>query len=312
MKYRIRLICAFVCVSFFSYDKVLHGQELSVAGIDIEEPKPIASKGVGFAVYLDHKNWTYRVGEQAVFTVKLFKNGLPIDGVNISYTMGPEKMEPTSRGSVPVVGGEVQLPAETMKIPGFLRCNVRAIIDGKLHRAAATAAFDPENIKPTTAEPIDFDLFWSKAIKDSRSIPLNTKLTPIEAKSNDLVEVFQVEFELFNDGVKKGYGILSRPRKTGKYPAIIRFPGAGWVPSPGDQVRAAEGFITFHVYIHGKQMIHDRAYYVDLQKNELKDYQYKGLAHRDSFYYKKALLTCVRAVDVVYSLPDFDGENLGG
>src|SRR5690606_13823413 len=79
----------------------------------------------------------------------------------------------------------------------------------------------------------------------------------------------------------------------------------------GDQNNAADGFITLDLYIHGHPVIHDRAYYVDLQHNALKAYQYRGVEDRDSFYYKNVLLGCVRAVDLIHALPKFDGHNIG-
>src|SRR5690606_35541175 len=73
-----------------------------------------------------------------------------------------------------------------------------------------------------------------------------------------------------------------------------------------------KGFITLDLYIHGRPVIADRQYYENLKSTELKDYMYKGIADRDSFYYKNVILGCVRAVDLIYSLPEFDGNNLGG
>src|SRR5690606_21832694 len=239
-------------------------------------------------------------------------NNAPVDNADISYTIGPEKMHASQKGNVKLINGHAEIVGKPMAEPGFLRCTVEVKIKDKTYSAVATAAFEPEKIKPTATEPLDFDKYWADAIGNSKSIPLNTSLTPIPSKSNDSVVVYQAEYEFFNDGVQKFYGVLSIPKKKGKYPAIIRFPGAGWLPLGGDQTNAAAGFITLDIYIHGRPVTLDRSYYVNLQNNELKAYQYQGVSNRDSFYYRNVILGCVRSVDLVYSLSEFDGENIGG
>lgn len=285
--------------------------QYTTAGIDVEGPKSTETNGVDFSIALDSQDWHYKLGNRPRFTVKLFVNNAPMDSVEINYVIEPEKMKPIQRGKVMLVKGYANLVGETLTVPGFLRCDIEVSIDGKRYRAAATAAFEPDKIRPTATMPADFDQFWSKAIKKAKSKPLNSKLTEIPAKSNDNVIVYQAEYEFYNDGIKKFYGVLSMPRKQGKYPAIIRFPGAGWLPLGGDQKNAGEGFITLDLYIHQRPVINERSYYVNLQENELKNYQYKGVESRDSFYYKDVILGCVRSIDFIYSLPQFNGKSIG-
>lgn len=289
--------------------------QYSTAGIDVEEPKVVeVTEGVQLVISLDKKDWMYTLGERPVFTVQLLENNTAVKNKNVeaSYTVGLEKMEPTQRGKVSFRNGIAEIQADPLNEPGFLRCEVRVIFNGTTYRTVATAAFDPAKIEPTTITPIDFDEYWANNLTVSRSIPLNSKLTPISTKTNDAVVVYQAEYEFYNDGVQKFYGVLSMPRKEGKFPAIVRFPGAGWLPLGGDQTNAAEGFITLDIYIHGHPVTRDRSYYVDLQHNTLKAYQYKGIADRDSFYFKNAILGCVRSIDFIYSLPQFDGKRIGG
>lgn len=294
----------------FSSSPILAQQ--AVAGIDVEDPKTVTTDGVEFSVLPDKKDWIYKTGEKPIFKIKLFVDGQPVEKADMTYMIGPEKMEPTRKGKVSIANGYGQLEGEVMNEPGFLRCDVRVRVKSKIYKSVATAAFEPEAIKPSAVTPSDFHSFWSDAIKKSKNVPLNSKLTPIAGRSNDVVDVYQAEYEFFNDGVKKFYGVLCIPKKEGKYPAIIRFPGAGWAPLSGDPKTAEDGFITLDLYIHGRPVIHDRSYYVDLQNNELKGYQYKGTSDRDSFYYKNVILGCVRSVDLIYSLPQFDGKHIGG
>lgn len=40
----------------------------------------------------DHKDWTYKVNEEAKFTVQVFRNGNLVDNAVIDYEMGPEML----------------------------------------------------------------------------------------------------------------------------------------------------------------------------------------------------------------------------
>lgn len=287
--------------------------QYSTVGIDVEETKITEmEEEIQLIISLDKKNWIYTIGEEPVFTVRLLGNGVEInESVEASYTMGLEKMKPIREEHVNLTNGVANIVGEPLGEPGFLRCEVRVKVNGKIYKATATAAFDPEKIKPTAVEPVDFDRYWSDAIENSKHIPLSPKLTPIPDRGNDSIAVYQVEYGFYNDGAQKFYGVLSTPKKEGKYPATIRFPGAGHVPPRGDQATAAKGFITLSLYIHGHPVIKEKSYYANLRANELKGYQYEGVADRDSFYYKNVILGCVRSVDLIYSLPQFDGNNIG-
>ncbi|NGM63297.1 acetylxylan esterase [Sphingobacterium sp. SGG-5] len=308
MKSTIKLVLAFILANIQYPIRA----QVATAGIDVEDLRTVEARGLDFSITLDKSDWLYTVGEPTEFTIKLFVDGKPIEAANLSYTIGPEKMPPVKRGTIAITDGYAKLSGGTMHEAGFLRCEVSANINGKVQKAAATAAFDPEKIKPTATMPADFEQYWAAAINDARSIPLDYKLTPIPKKSNDLVDVYQAEYHFLNNGIQKFYGVLSVPKKEGKYPAIIRFPGAGYAPLGGDQTTAAKGFITLDIYIHGRPVTMDRSYYEDLQHNELKEYRTQGITNKDSYYYKNVILGCVRSVDLIYSLPQFDRKNIGG
>lgn len=310
MKIRHTLLYLFISLHMTFFPVLVPAQQ-HTSGIDVEDPKAVASQGVEFSIELDKPDWVYKLEEQPVFKFQLRVNNEPLNGGEVSYRIGPEKMQVLERGKVNIANGEAKVTAQAMRAPGFLRCEAEYDWEGQTYKAVATAAFSPEQIKPHTVDPIDFDSYWFDAVEKSKSIPLNMVLTPMANRSNDSVVVYQVKYEFYNDFVQQFYAVLSMPRVDGKYPAIIRFPGAGWAPLAGDQNNAAEGFITLDLYIHGHPVIHDRDYYVDLQHNALKAYQYRGVEDRDSFYYKNVLLGCVRAVDLIHALPKFDGNNIG-
>ena len=46
----------------------------------------------------DHPDWTYNVGENVQFTLRVMRAGVPLSDVALSYQIGPEKMPPLTAG----------------------------------------------------------------------------------------------------------------------------------------------------------------------------------------------------------------------
>jgi cephalosporin-C deacetylase-like acetyl esterase len=93
----------------------------------------------------------------------------------------------------------------------------------------------------------------------------------------------------------------------GKYPAILRVPGAGVRAYNGDISTAEKGFITFEIGIHGIPVTMDPSVYLNLGQGALSGYWNYNMDSRDRFYYKRVYLGCVRANDFIASLPEYDG-----
>jgi cephalosporin-C deacetylase-like acetyl esterase len=254
-------------------------------------------------------DWTYATGEKAAFTVSVLKHNNPVKNVKIRYEYGPEKMAPTKKSTQVLATGQTVIEAGTLKNPGFLRCTVIAEVDGKEFRGLATAAFSPERIKPTTEVPQDFIKFWDQAKAQAAKVPLDAKLTLLPERCTEGVNVYQVNIQNSQPGTRL-YGILCVPRKAGKYPALLKVPGAGVRPYTGDVALAERGIITLQIGIHGVPVNLDNEVYQSLGTGPLSGYPFFNLDDRDRYYYKRVYLGCVRAVDYLFSLPEFDGQSL--
>ena len=104
--------------------------------------------------------------------------------------------------------------------------------------------------------------------------------------------------------------MLTMPKNPGKYPAILKVPGAGIRPYNGDIEKAALGVITLEIGIHGIPVNLDKQVYDNLRAGALSDYWKIRMNNRDEFYYKRVYLGCVRAVDFIFSLPAFNGSDI--
>ena len=257
----------------------------------------------------DHADWTYKPGEKVVFSMRVIRDGIAQNKVKVNVQIGPEKMDPTLSKNLVLAEGQDTISGGTLSEPGFLRCVVTTTIDGKQYRGLATAGFIPYDIKPTTDLPKDFTEFWDKAKEDASKIPLDTKLTLLPDRCTEKVNVYQMNVQNYRYG-SRIYGIVCIPKRPGKFPAELLVPGAGIRPYNGNISLAEKGVITVEIGIHGIPVTMETGIYNNLADGALNDYPSFNLDDRDHYYYKRVYMGCVRAIDFIYSLPEFDQKNL--
>ncbi len=257
----------------------------------------------------DHTDWIYKVGEKVKFDVSITKYGNPLSDIEIRYVIRPEKMDPVKEETITLKQGETTIKGGTMKTPGFLRCWVYVNIDGKEYSNMATAAFSPEQIEPTATLPGDFKSFWENAIAKNNEIPMDVKMTLLPERCAENVNVYHVSLQNYKMRSRM-YGILCMPKKAGSYPAVLEVPGAGIRPYYGRVDLAEEGIISFQIGIHGIPVTMESYVYDNLRYGALNGYWSANLDDKDNYYYKRVYLGCVRAVDFITSLSEYDGTNL--
>jgi cephalosporin-C deacetylase-like acetyl esterase len=256
----------------------------------------------------DHKDWTYKLNEQAKFSVQVLKYGNLMEDVIIDYETGPEAIPDVKKEGVVLKNGKSEFSG-TMKVPGFYRVRVWAVVDGRRYEGIATAGFEPEKIQPTVKDPVDFDTFWTNAIAEARKLELDPRITIMPERCTSDVNVYHISFQNERRG-SRIYGILAVPKMPGKYPAILKVPGAGIRPYSGDSRTAAMGFITLEIGIHGIPVNLDPEVYYSLNSAALAGYPSIRLNDPNNHYYNRVYLGCVRAVDFIFSLPEFNGNDV--
>ncbi len=279
-------------------------------GVNISKAQP-TEKRIKVIIAPDREDWTYKIGQQVKFNVMVLHNGNPVNNAAIKYTVGLEKLTPTVIDSTILPKGNMQINGGTLNTEGFLRCIVTAKYEGREYKGLATAAFEPEKIKPTVENPADFNKFWNDAKADLAKVPMDARLTLLPDRCTEKVNVYHLNLQNFkNNGASRLYGILCVPKKEGKYPAILRVPGAGVRPYYGDVRTAEKGIITLEIGIHGVPVTMDPSVYTDMIGGWVNQYWTYNLDDRDAYYYKRVYLGCIRANDYLVSMPQFDGKNL--
>ncbi|MES2794657.1 MAG: acetylxylan esterase [Bacteroidota bacterium] len=271
---------------------------------------PPSEKWIKIIVAPDRPTWLYSVGETVRFSVAVLKANVLMQNVKVSYEVGPEKMPASDKQELILKEGTLSIEGGTLTKPGFLRCTVKVEYEGKTYQEWTTAAFSPEKIEPTVILPADFKDYWSKAIEENTKLPIDTKMTLLPERCTEKVNSYHVSIQNWKLGARV-YGILTIPKKEGKYPAILKVPGAGIRPYQGDVAFAEEGIISLEIGIHGISVIMPQQNYDDLQSGGLNQYYLNNLNERDRYFYKRVFLGCLKANDFLTSLPQWDGKNLG-
>jgi cephalosporin-C deacetylase-like acetyl esterase len=261
------------------------------------------------SVVPDSQDWNYALNKKAKFDISVTQSGIPVKDIEIRYELSFDMMPPFKTATIILKDGKTQIEGGSMKTPGFLRCRVFANYNGKEYEGRGTAGFAPEILKPTTEMPADFLEFWKKAKADNEKIPMDAKLRLLPERCTANTNVYELNFQNFRAGSRM-YGILCVPKAPGKYPALLRVPGAGVRPYSGDVKNADRGMITLDMGIHGIPVTMEQGVYDDLRAGALQMYSTSNFDNKDNVYYKRVYLGCVRAVDYIFSLPEFDGDNI--
>ena len=255
----------------------------------------------------DHSDWNYKVGESATFTIQVFRDQVLAEGVTINYELGPEFFPSEKKSGIVLKDGTMTIKGK-MKQPGFLKCFVTAVVDGDKYTGCANVSFDLDKIKPTTKMPADFDQFWAKALEDSRATDLDPRMRLLPEKESPTHYYYEISYAQYNSKCRM-YGIMTVPKKEGKFPVMINYPGAGMHKMEGNTF--SPDFITIQLGIHGIPFTRlDAGTLRDIYRSQTGAYWLNNLNDRDRHYYKRVYTGCVRLLDFIETLDNYDGKNI--
>ena len=234
----------------------------------------------------------YAVNEAITFRISSNQSG------PCSYTIRGDRYLPILlEGTVDVVAGQESTVNFYIDYPCFLAFTVNQG-GGDVTAGVAVDACD---IEPTAYLPDDFDIYWDSLKTALAAVPLNPKITERPDLSNEAQTTYKMVLD--NIDGKKVYGWISIPNCPGPFAAVMHLPSFGQAQVGPVNYEAADGIIGVAISIHD----------YDCEQWVPGDIAYSPKHHyfsRHTNYYKAAILGCIRAIDYIFTRPEFDGVHM--
>lgn len=264
----------------------------------------------------DHADWLYKTGEKANIEIQFYKYGIPRNG-EVTYTVGNDLLGTDTKGSVTLKNGRAKINIGTKKMPGFRDVVLTMKLDGQSYTHHVKVGFSPEKIQPFTQEPKDFNTFWQGNLDELAKIPLTYTKEIAKEYCTDKVDCYLVKIPV-SRRKQCVYGYLFYPKNAqpGKHPVVLCPPGAG-IKTIKEPLRhkyyAENGFIRLEIEIHGLDPRLPKETFDDISRafnSDATGYLENGIDNRDRYYMKHVYLALVRCIDLLTSLPEWDGRNV--
>ena len=264
----------------------------------------------------NHANWLYKTGEKASVEVQLYKYGIPQDEVMVSYEIGDDLMPADTKGSIVLKKGKGTITMGTMKKPGFRDCRMTVKLGNQVYKHHVKVGFSVDQIHPYTQMPSDFKEFWNKNKQELNSFPLTYTKELAKEYCTDNIDCYLVKLQINKQG-QSVYGYLFYPKNAKKKncPVVLCPPGAG-IKTIKEPLRhkyyAEQGCIRLEMEIHGLNptMTTEEFKEISTAFGNESNYLNINLDNKDNYYMKRVYMACIRAIDLLTSLPEWDGKNV--
>jgi len=269
-----------------------------------------------FVTVPDHADWLYKTGEKAIVEVEFYKYGIPRDGV-VKYTIANDMLKADHQGSVKLKNGRAKIDMGTRSTPGFRDLRLSVTVDSVTYLHHVKVGFSVDEIRPWTQEPADFTSFWQNSISQMRQQQeLSYTQEPAKEYTTDKIDCYLIKLKIDRNYSLYGYLFLPKNAKSGTCPAVLCPPGAG-VKTIKEPLRhkyyAENGFIRLETEIHGLDPRLPQSVFSDVShafNGGDTGYLESGIDNRDRYYMHHVYLGLVRCLDLLTSLPQWDGKNL--
>ncbi len=264
----------------------------------------------------DHANWLYKTGENVNIEIEFYKYGIPREA-KVDYEIGDDMLDGDKKGSINLKSGRAKLNMGTRKTPGFRDLRLTTTIDGKKYSHHIKVGFSVDNIQPFTKEPADFMKFWQNNVKEMEQAPLQYTKELAKEYCTDKVTCYLVKLQINKQG-QSVYGYLFYPQNAtkGSCPVVLCPPGAG-IKTIKEPLRhkyyAENGCVRLEMEIHGLDPRLSQEAFKDIStafNGKENGYLENGLSDKNNYYMKRVYLSLVRAIDLLTSLPEWDGKNV--
>ena len=266
-------------------------------------------------VVTDRDTAIYEVGEEAAFLVTVSQGEKRVTKGSVTFIvddyLAGGKAAGLPEGKVSLAGEPARVVVQGRR-PEFLRCVATYTpAEGKAVRAIAGAGFSPEKIGLSLPVPEDFDKFWAEQKRQLAEVPLDSKLTVVDGKTEG-VESFDVQVQCLGEAPVSGYFSKPKDAQPKSLAAVLWVHGAGVRGSSlGNSLKGAKaGLLSMDINAHGIANGKPGAFYSELSKGKLSGYRHAGRESRDTIYFRGMYLRLVRAIDFLTSQPEWNGKTV--
>ena len=169
-----------------------------------------------------HADGVYKSGETIQWHVAVQGDGAAAI-TQVHYVLKKGGLNPIREGTLDVGngGGDLQISLDE---PGTILGEISLKLpdkEGKKDKEVKQlvgAVVDPSKIQPSMPRPADFDAFWKEKIAELQAIPANPS---VEAADCDKPNVEYYKVQLDNIRGTHVYGQLAKPKREGKFPAML-------------------------------------------------------------------------------------------
>jgi cephalosporin-C deacetylase-like acetyl esterase len=273
------------------------------------DPAASAARPVGVVARTTNPTGIYHVGENINVRVQV-RDGAT-DAVNqVEYTA-------KLHGAKVVASGKLELTNHvagfqtSLNEPGSLLFTVSGTTtSGQKFSTFAGATADYKKIQWPLPLPDDFDSFWDGKLAESKKLPLNPKIEPVALANEPAIDYYKLTLDNINGS--HVFGQLARPKKSGKFPAILLVQYAGVYPLKRENVTglARDGWLVLNISAHDVPFNLPESEFQKLADTTLKDYTAIGQTNRETSYFLRMFLGCQRAAEYLMTRDDWNGKIL--
>lgn len=263
----------------------------------------------------DHADWLYRTGENATVEIQFYKYGIPRD-CTVEYKLADDMLEPDKSGSLVLKGGRGKLNMGNRRTPGFRDLQLSTEVDGVKYEHHIKLGFSVDKIEPFTREPKDFSEYWDNTIKEAEQFPLTYTRELAPEYCTDKIDCWLVRLMLNRSQSVYAYLFFPKNAQKGSCPAVLCPPGAG-IKTIKEPLRhkyyAEAGCIRMEMEIHGLDPRIPSETFSEITaafNGKENGYLSNGIEDRDRYYMRRVYISLVRAIDLLTSLPEWDGKNV--
>ena len=249
-------------------------------------------------------DWMYTSDKEGQLRVAVKTSAVKGYPAEIILTLLTDKGDTVSVCEEVANGAEDTLEFALDLVPGFYQVvlsspRIPAPDSGNTELQRFNIGCDPEKIvSPQDRQP-DFMQFWQQSLAGLAGIEPEYSLTLVPERSDGVRRTYHVGMTSF--GGEKISGIYIEPVKEGKYPVFINYMGYGaepWYNDPSSRPEAIE--FTLCVRNQG----------LNRRPGEKDDWVTRGIADKDTYYYRGAFMDVVRAIDFVASREKADTSRI--